>query len=143
MNDNIEWFESWFDTNYYHILYKHRDFSEAEEFMQNIISYLKIGKDALLLDLACGKGRHAIYLNSLGFNIIGSDLSKNSIDYARQFENDRLRFEVHDMRDSFKTKFDAIFNLFTSFGFFDDDNDDIIILENIKKGLKKSRQSNC
>jgi len=136
MNDNKDWFVSWFDTDYYHTLYKHRNHSEAQEFMQNIIRFLDIRKEDLLLDLACGKGRHSIFLNSLGYDVIGADLSKNSIQEARQFENNRLKFVEHDMRHPFKTTFDVILNLFTSFGFFENDTDDIAVLRNIKNGLK-------
>jgi len=131
-----DWFVSWFDTDYYHILYKHRDDTEAQEFMQNLVGFLKFDKKDLLLDLACGKGRHSIYLNSLGFNVVGADLSKNSIELAKQFEKDRLKFVEHDMRHPFKNKYNAILNLFTSFGFFEDDIEDITILDNIKNGLQ-------
>jgi SAM-dependent methyltransferase len=135
MTKNKEWFASWFDTSYYHILYKHRNFSEAQEFVQNLASFLKIKKEDLVLDLACGRGRHSIYLNKLSFNVVGADLSKNSIRLAKKFENNTLRFVEHDMRNPFKNKFDVILNLFTSFGFFEDDNEDIEILKNIKNGL--------
>lgn len=135
MTINKEWFVSWFDTNYYHILYKHRDDTEAQEFMRNLVSLLQFNSDDLLLDLACGKGRHSIYLNSLGYNVVGADLSKNSIQLAKKFENDRLHFVEHDMRNVFKNKYNAILNLFTSFGFFEDDKEDIAILQNIKNGL--------
>ena len=138
MKTQKDWFVSWFDTSYYHILYKHRDDTEAQLFMKNLIETLKFSKNQLLLDLACGKGRHSIYLNSLGFNVIGADLSKNSISHAKQFENERLQFFEHDMRDSFSRKYDVILNLFTSFGFFEDDLEDIAILKNIKNGLKKN-----
>ncbi|PCH51046.1 MAG: SAM-dependent methyltransferase [Flavobacteriaceae bacterium] len=136
MTKNKEWFASWFDTNYYHILYSHRNYSEAQEFMQNMVKFLKLKKDAVLLDLGCGKGRHSIYLNSLGFTVVGADLSKNSILEAKKFENDGLKFVEHDMRNPFNSKYDAILNLFTSFGFFEDDFEDIAILQNIKNGLK-------
>ncbi|NOR29003.1 MAG: methyltransferase domain-containing protein [Lutibacter sp.] len=136
MTQNNDWFVSWFDTNYYHILYSHRDYTEAQEFMQNIISYLALKKEATLLDLGCGKGRHSIYLNSLGFNVVGADLSKNSIQQAKQFENERLHFMEQDMRNPFKDSYNAVLNLFTSFGFFEDDAEDITILQNIKNSLK-------
>jgi len=135
MTKNKDWFESWFDTSYYHILYSHRDYTEAKGFMQNLVKFLDLKADDLLLDLGCGKGRHSIYLNSLGYNVIGADLSKNSISEAKEFENNRLRFIVHDMRNPFKLKYNAIFNMFTSFGFFEDDTEDIAILQNIKNGL--------
>lgn len=135
MAENKEWFASWFNTSFYHILYKHRDYSEGESFLKNLIAFLKLEKSKLILDLACGKGRHSIYLNSLGFHVIGADLSKNSIDYAKQFESEALQFVEHDMRIPFKNRFDVILNLFTSFGFFEDDAEDILILQNIKNGL--------
>lgn len=136
MNKNKDWFESWFDTSYYYILYTHRDYSEAQKFIQNITAVLNLKKDDILLDLGCGKGRHAIYLNSLGFNVVGADLSKNSIQYAKQFENKSLKFIEHDMRKPLKSTYNAIFNLFTSFGFFEDDNEDIAVLQHIKNALK-------
>ncbi len=136
MQAKKDWFQEWFDTPYYHLLYRDRNDSEAELFMLNLTQYLGLKKDDTLLDLPCGKGRHAIFLNSLGFDVTGADLSENSIDFAKQFENDSLRFEVHDMRHPFKTKFDVIFNLFTSFGYFDDDETDIAVLQNLKRGLK-------
>lgn len=135
MNKNKDWFASWFNTSYYHILYKHRDYSEGESFLKNLIYFLKLKENDYVLDLGCGKGRHSIYLNSLGFHVIGADLSKNSIDFAKQFETETLQFVEHDMRNPFKTKFDVILNLFTSFGFFEDDAEDIGILQNIKNGL--------
>ena len=132
-----EWFKDWFDTKYYHILYQDRNDDEAQLFMRNLTSFLQLKKSAHILDLPCGKGRHSIFLNSLGYNVVGADLSENSIKYAKRFENDTLKFEVHDMRLPFSSKFDAIFNLFTSFGYFDDAETNIRVLQNLKQGLKK------
>jgi len=136
MTTASKWFKSWFNTPYYHLLYNKRDYKEARFFMSNVVSYLKLKQGDSILDLACGKGRHAIFLNSLGFNVTGIDLSENSIYEANKFKNDTLHFRVHDMRDPFINKYDAIFNLFTSFGYFEDDNEDIKVLKNIKNGLK-------
>ena len=133
----MEWFQHWFDTKYYHILYQDRNDEEAQVFMRNLTANLNLKKGSKLLDLPCGKGRHSIYLNSLGFNVTGADLSKNSIKHAQNFENDSLNFKVHDMREPFKTKFDAILNLFTSFGYFDQDEMNIEVLKNLKNGLNK------
>jgi len=121
----LAWFKTWFDTEYYHILYKNRNDEEAQLFMRNLISFLKLNKEAKILDLACGKGRHSVYLNSLGYDVTGLDLAKNSIKHASQFENDTLKFGVHDMREVYPKQFDAVFNLFTSFGYFNDDNDNL------------------
>lgn len=129
------WFASWFDTPYYHILYKDRNYREAQIFMDNLTHYLNLPEKAKVLDLACGKGRHSIYLNQLGFDVTGVDLSENSIAYAKNNEKEYLHFKVHDMREPFNEKFDAIFNLFTSFGYFENDNDNLITLKSIKQSL--------
>lgn len=129
------WFASWFDTTYYHILYKDRNYREAQIFMDNLTQYLNLPAKSKVLDLACGKGRHAIYLNQLGYDVVGADLSENSIEEAKKNENDGLRFVVHDMRESFDEKFEAIFNLFTSFGYFENESDNLKTLEAIKNSL--------
>lgn len=129
------WFASWFDTPYYHILYKDRDYEEAQLFMDNITGYLNLPEDAKILDLACGKGRHSIYLNKLGYDVTGADLSENSIKEASKHTNDKLHFVVHDMRNICNEKYDAIFNLFTSFGYFESDDDNLITLKAIHNSL--------
>ena len=133
--DTTTWFTSWFDTPFYHILYKDRDDTEAQHFMDTLTDYLNIPESGKILDLACGKGRHAIYLNELGFDVTGADLSENSISFAKQFENDTLHFEVHDMCKPFNKPFDAVFNLFTSFGYFDKDEDNLNTIKAIKSDL--------
>lgn len=129
------WFASWFDTPYYHILYKERNYREAQVFMDNLTHYLNLPEKAKVLDLCCGKGRHAIYLNQLGFDVIGADLSENSIAEAKRNQNENLHFQVHDMRETFEDKFDAIFNLFTSFGYFENDDDNLTTLKAMKESL--------
>ncbi|MDC1395816.1 methyltransferase domain-containing protein, partial [Bacteroidia bacterium] len=113
-----KWFETWFDSEYYHLLYKDRDYTEAEAFVEKLVTYLNPGKDALIYDLACGKGRHSIHLNKLGLNVEGSDYSTNSINYAKKSENSRLHFYEQDMRDAMPKQYNYILNLFTSFGYF-------------------------
>ena len=133
-----EWFADWFDTKYYHILYQDRNDEEAQLFMRNLVAFLQLEKGKKILDLACGRGRHSVFLNTLGFKVTGVDLSKNSIHYAKQYEKKKLKFSVHDMREAFHKKYHAIFNLFTSFGYFDTDKTNIKVLKNIKNGLKKN-----
>lgn len=134
--DTIDWFTSWFDSPYYHILYKDRGNDEAKSFMANLTSYLNIPEDGKILDLACGKGRHAVYLNSRGYDVTGVDLSPQSIVYAKQFENKTLHFDVHDMSKPYSQQFDAVFNLFTSFGYFENEEDNLNTIKAIKSNLK-------
>ena len=135
--EKCNWFASWFDTPYYHILYKDRDCTEARAFMDTLTNYLNLPEDAKILDLACGKGRHSIYLNELGYDVTGADLSENSIAAASKFSNEKLHFKVHDMREPFDEKFDAIFNLFTSFGYFENDEDNFTTLKAIHNSLSE------
>ncbi|APG64368.1 SAM-dependent methyltransferase [Tenacibaculum todarodis] len=133
----VDWFTSWFNTPYYHILYKHRNDNDAQLFMKNITQFLQLPTTAHIADLPCGKGRHSVFLNSLGYKVTGGDLSKNSIKHAKQFENENLKFEVWDMRNPLENKYEAVFNLFTSFGYFEADSEDITVLKSMKNGLKE------
>jgi len=129
MKEEKEWFETWFDSEYYHLLYKNRDQEEAVFFIDNLLEALKLKPESSLLDLCCGKGRHAVYLASKGYNVTGIDNSVNSIMEAAKNEKENLHFYVHDMRVAFPgKKFDTIFNLFTSFGYFcnEDENQSVI-----------------
>jgi len=134
-----EWFSSWFDTSYYHTLYKHRDDSEASLFIDNITNYLQLDKGAICWDLCCGKGRHSLYLNKKEFRVIGTDLSEQSILEANKSANNTLEFYTHDMRKLFRTNyFDVVFNLFTSFGYFESRQDDLNVFSSIAKSLKSN-----
>ncbi len=131
-----DWYASWFDTPYYHILYKDRDNAEADSFMERLTGFLKLEKNDAILDLACGKGRHSISLSKKGFNVTGVDLSAASIAFAKKFEGKHLSFSVHDMCKPYPKKFDAVFNLFTSFGYFENEEDNLRTIKAIKEELK-------
>lgn len=134
----MNWFVNWFDSPYYHVLYKNRDNQEAKYFIDNIINYLKIKNDSKIIDIACGNGRHAVYLNQLGFQVIGVDLSENNISFAKKKENEKLSFFQHDMRNPFKlNEFNLALNLFTSFGYFDNDKDNQKAMISMSQNLKK------
>ncbi|MCX6296312.1 MAG: class I SAM-dependent methyltransferase [Bacteroidetes bacterium] len=134
---DTEWFECWFDSSYYHILYKNRDFTEAELFIDNLIQLLQPAKKSRVLDLGCGKGRHSIYLNKKGFDVTGIDLSPKSIDSAKTEENETLHFYVHDMRKLFRSNYyDVVLNLFTSFGYFENQRDDNATIKAVSQALK-------
>jgi len=119
-----DWFEIWFDSPYYPLLYKHRDESEAQGFIQALAAWVELPKGSACLDIACGRGRHAVSLHKLGFTVCGMDLSVQSIEEAKQWEKPGLRFEVRDMRAPFpEPSFQLALNLFTSFGYFEREED--------------------
>ena len=125
----------WFDSDYYHILYKHRDYSEARNFIDKIVEYLDLKKGSKILDLACGIGRHSIYLEKIGFDVIGTDKSTNNIKKAKKNENDKLKFIQMEMINDTNRKYDGIFNLFTSFGYVNHDYN-LETIKNIERQLK-------
>ncbi len=125
----------WFDSDYYHILYKHRDYDEARNFIDNIIKYLDVKKGSKILDLACGIGRHSIYLEKIGFKVVGADNSPNNIKKAKVNQNQSLSFIQMEMIDNTNYKYDCIFNLFTSFGYVNHDYN-LKTIKNIERQLK-------
>lgn len=132
-----DWYVDWFNSHFYHQLYINRDDTEAERFIKNITDYLALPKKSHILDIACGRGRHSISLNNLGFSVTGIDISEESIAYANQFANDKLHFYVHDMRLPFwMNYFDVAVNLFTSFGYFRTVREDDAAIRTIAKSIK-------
>lgn len=135
----MTWFADWFNSPFYHKLYKNRNESEAQHFIDNLIAFLKPNSENKILDLACGKGRHAIYLNTKGFDVEACDLAPESIEFAKKHENEKLYFFIHDMRDNLtENKYDLVLNLFTSFGYFERLDENLKTLKSVNQSLKKS-----
>lgn len=143
MKKKIEWFESWFDSPYYHILYKNRDEKEAELFIDSLYRRFNIEPEHSILDLACGKGRHSLYMASKLNYVTGVDLAANSISIAKKMAleggfGEHLKFQVEDMRNfDLARRFDFIFNLFTSFGYFEEKSDNLKVIECISNHQTK------
>jgi SAM-dependent methyltransferase len=133
------WFSTWFDSPYYHILYEQRDEQEAASFIQALQQKLHIQPGMRALDAACGKGRHAHTLHSLGLQVEAFDLSPANIDFAQKSAKPQLDFFVHDLRATLPKQeyYDVIFNFFTSFGYFDDRQDNQKAFQTFQGGLKK------
>lgn len=133
----MAWFADWFNTPYYHILYQNRDYAEAENFIKALTDYLHLPAGARFVDLACGRGRHGVFLHQLGYKVLGLDLSEKSIAYAQESAQESLQFAVHDMREEMPVAGqDAVINLFTSFGYFEEAADDVKVFSAVAKALK-------
>ncbi len=132
-----EWFESWFDSPYYKLLYRHRDETEAAAFIRKLLQEIHLEKDAKILDMPCGNGRHAVVMAELGYDVSGIDLSERNICEALLNDHSNLHFFEHDMREQLYTnQFDVVMNLFTSFGYFETDEENKKVMQSISQSLK-------
>ena len=118
------WYTTWFGTPYYKLLYGHRDEQEAEAWVTELLSRVGLPEGSTILDIACGRGRHARCFANAGMRVTGIDLSEESIREARVNCAEGV-FHVHDMREPFAMgTFDMAVCLFTSLGYSTDRADD-------------------
>ena len=139
MINREDWFINWFNSEYYHILYKSRNKNEASDFIQAIISTLSLKSNNSVLDLGCGNGRHSISLSNYFKLVHGIDISSENISLANENKKENLKFFISDMRNfDTNTKYQYIFNLFTSFGYFKKNEDNIKVLKSCHHHLNKN-----
>ena len=137
MRDGEPWYRVWFDSPYYGILYGDRDQEEADAFIRRLEGTLRAQPPATALDVACGTGRHSVVLAELGYDVLGIDLSAPSIAVAERRTRPNLTFQVLDMRAiEWRERFDLAVNLFTSFGYFGDEDDERRVLGGIERALR-------
>ena len=118
-------------------MYFNRDEKEAAAFIHLLLSRLQPPADALMLDIACGRGRHSRMLAEEGYDVTGIDLSPAGIEFAHPYENEKLHFFQHDMRLPFWVNyFDYAFNFFTSFGYFRTEREHYNAIRTIAHSLK-------
>ena len=132
-----EWYEQSFGEDYL-LVYKHRDFSGAYREVKAMMDWLSLPAGSAVLDLCCGMGRHSLALTEFGYRITGVDLSEVLLAAARRADpNQRVRWIRGDMREvPLQEQFDAVVNLFTSFGYFAIEADNRKVLCEIDRLLK-------
>lgn len=129
--------QDWFSSPYFQLLYKNRDNSEANYFINRLHDYFRFEKGARVMDLACGRGRHSLSLHQKSLDVTGLDFAQASILDAKRHEQDGLRFVHGDMRTYVEENtYDYIFNMFTSFGFFGDNSQNQLVIDCVFKNLK-------
>jgi len=136
----MNWFEDWFDSPLYEKLYANRNEKEARQLVEFLLSTLSLNECSHILDLGCGRGRHSLNLAREGYRVKGIDLSEEAINKARRKaeaeELNNVVFQVRDMRNPLPEKFDAIVNLFTTFGYFEEDHENGRVLDSVVSMLK-------
>lgn len=133
-----EWYEKSFGEDYL-LVYKHRDVQGAVHEVEQMVSWLALSEGAEVLDLCCGMGRHSLALAEAGYRVTGVDLSGVLLREARKYDKkNQVGWIASDMRHIpvDNERFDAVLNLFTSFGYFTKDEEHIKVLEEICRVLK-------
>ena len=114
---------------------------ETSREVECIIKMMDLKHKAKILDLCCGYGRHSIEFAQRGFEVTGYDLSDSFIEKAKKDSAElglKIEFVKGDMRKlPFDQQFDAVVNIFTSFGFFDKESDDFKVTKGVSRALKK------
>lgn len=133
------WYKQSFGYDYLTI-YRHRDFQGARQEVERMIEWLDLSPGSHILDLCCGMGRHSLALADLGYAVTGVDLSEVLLREARLAdEQGRVSWLHGDMRQvPLVEPFDAVVNLFTSFGYFDEDEENACVIDEIARLLKPS-----
>ena len=136
----MSWYEGWFDSNAYNLVYDHRDESEAARLVDLIEREVDPAPDAHILDVGCGRGRHARIFARRGYRVTGIDLSADALEEARaqaEAEGIDVTFERGDMREPYCDGcMDGVVNLFTTFGYFDTDRENRRALSAMAQALR-------
>jgi cyclopropane fatty-acyl-phospholipid synthase-like methyltransferase len=138
----MEWWRKYFSEDYLK-LYKHDEHETSRE-TEAITRMLQLKKGEHVLDLACGFGRHSVVLAQKGLKVTGYDLSEGFLKKARELADTievKLDLKQGDMREiPFSGEFDAVINIFTAFGFFESEKEDLKVLKGVHKALKPGGQ---
>ena len=134
------WYTEFFNEDYPRI-YSDRLSQDATECEATfVVEALGLQEGDRVLDLACGHGRHAVALARRGMVVTGQDLNEDYLRMAREGAA-LARVEIEtlhgDMRSiPFTGEFDAVINMFTAFGYFESENEDVRVLEAVANSLK-------
>ena len=136
----MPWYEDWFDRDEYELVYEQRDEGEAEQCIDLLERVVQPGDGASVLDVGCGRGRHARILSRCGYDVTGMDLSERVIQQARERAG-REGLDIHflegDMRHSAcDACYDGVVNLFTAFGYFEEDAEHFRAVQAMASALK-------
>jgi SAM-dependent methyltransferase len=129
----MTWYKDWFNSEHYIKVYGHRDETEAEKLVELITKNLILQQGSCVLDMACGSGRHAIAFAKMGFDVTAVDLSERLISEAKKNAVQagvKLDFVLSDiLKYETSNRFDLAVNLFTSIGYFENDEENFSVIK--------------
>ncbi|MEO3946968.1 class I SAM-dependent methyltransferase [Gorillibacterium sp. CAU 1737] len=133
--------EAWYEKSFgqdYLLVYKHRDMQGAQAEAKQMAGWLDLAPGAEVFDLCCGMGRHSLALAEEGYRMTGMDLSDVLLAEARRLDDHKqVEWVKGDMRRVPLTgPYDAVVNLFTSFGYFETDEENGAVLAEIGRLLR-------
>lgn len=136
------WFFDFFDDNYLKIYLEKQDSLLTKKQVELIINELSLNAFDKTLDLGCGIGRHLIEIGKRGFFGVGIDFNERYIDLANRLKGNlkNIEFRKMDMREiDFENEFDGAISMWTSFGYFSDE-ENLFLLKKINRALKKGKR---
>jgi 2-polyprenyl-3-methyl-5-hydroxy-6-metoxy-1,4-benzoquinol methylase len=134
------WYETFFDEHWLTISsHTHTPEKSAAE-VEFLIAGLGLEPGQRVLDIPCGHGRHSVELARRGMRVVGVDLSSEPLELARSAARAagvQLDLRRVDMREiEFRDEFDAALNLWTSFGYFETEAEDRLVLDRVLRALR-------
>jgi SAM-dependent methyltransferase len=135
----MAWYETFFDQHYLQGFAAFTTPELTQRQVDFIVKTLHLPPHSKILDLGCGAGRHSLALGERGFRVVGYDLSETLLTVARQEADTRwfpIEFVQGDMRTlPYEAEFDAVINYFSSFGYFDDE-ENAQVFQQVARALK-------
>jgi ubiquinone/menaquinone biosynthesis C-methylase UbiE len=135
-----DWYKTFFGEDYLSVFVPLLTPERTDYDVRGIIGALSLTPGNAILDLCCGHGRHAVLLAERGYQVTGLDFSEVFLDYARREAEAKgvtVRFVYSDMRAiPFENEFDAVINMFSAFGYLENEDEDFKVLQQVQRALK-------
>ena len=136
----MAWYHTFFDEDYLKFWSFFTTPERTQKEVDFILQALALPQGGRILDLCCGQGRHALEFARRGYQIVGLDLSETLLRHARRVAKEQhlsVKFVRSDMRHiPFEEEFDAVVNIFTAFGYLEEDEEDEKVIQSVAKALK-------
>jgi SAM-dependent methyltransferase len=137
---DMPWYQEFAGADYLRIYSPFLPPERSAREVANIVKLLNLTPNSSILDLCCGQGRHTIPLAQQGYRMTGLDLNQFILQRAQvdaETKGIKARWLQSDMRHiPFDNEFDAIINIFTSFGYLENEDEDLQVLRQVQQALK-------